>query len=555
MKPSIGIDLGTTNSVIAHLDGGQARAIPIGGRLTLPSVVLFEEGRVVVGQEANNLELVRPGRTIRSVKRRMGSSHRYAVAGRELTPAQVSAEILRALKSGAEVALGEEVREVVVTVPAYFDDAQRRATLEAGELAGLNVLRLLNEPTSAALCYERLGLDGAERPELILVYDLGGGTFDVSVLEVFRGAREVRATLGNSQLGGDDFDEKLVTSFVDQLKRERGVDVREDAQAMARLRRAAEQAKIALSLDTRVLVREEFIARTGSESLHFEREVTRRELEGSIEPFIDSTLELSRRAIADAGIRPDELSCICLVGGSTRIPLVRARLEEEFRLPIHEEIDPDLAVGLGACLQAALLQGRDVERILVDVAAHSLGIRAIGDDDSWEAASDTFAPILHRNTVLPATRVEEFYTVVDDQEKLQVDVFQGEHSRASENAAVGSFAVKLAPRPQGAPVRVAFSYDLNGVVRVSVSQPGVEGEQSASLSVADSSAGAPGTAPLERRARALLETLTGEPRHELEQLLEDLEAAQGSAREEAEENLLDFLLDHDDVDDSEDGDE
>jgi molecular chaperone DnaK len=550
MKPSIGIDLGTTNSVIARLDDGQARAISIDGRLTLPSVVLFDEGRVVVGQEANNLELVRTGRTIRSVKRWMGSLHRYAVAGRELTPAQVSAEILRALKNGAEAALGEEIRDVVVTVPAYFDDAQRRATLEAGELAGLNVLRLLNEPTSAALCYERLGLDGADRPELILIYDLGGGTFDVSVLEVFQGAREVRATLGNSRLGGDDFDEKLVASFVDQLKRERGVDVREDAQAMARLRRAAEQAKIALSLDTRVLVREEFIARTGKESLHFEREVTRRELEGSIAPFIDSTLDLSRRAIADAGIRPDELSCICLVGGSTRIPLVRARLEEEFRLPIHEEIDPDLAVGLGACLQAALLQGRDVGRILVDVAAHSLGIRAIGDDDSWEAASDMFAPILHRNTVLPATRVEEFYTVVDDQEMLQVEVFQGEHSRASENTAVGSFAVKLAPRPEGAPVRVAFSYDLNGVVRVSVSQPGVEGEQSASLSVADSSAGAPAMAPVERRARALLETLTGDRRRELEQLLDKLQAAQGSAREDAEENLLDFLLDHEDGEDA-----
>ena len=279
MNPSIGIDLGTTNSVIAWLDGGQARAIPIDGRPTVPSVVLFEEGRVVVGQEANNLELLRPGRTIRSAKRQMGTAHRYAVAGAELTPAQVSAEILRALKTGAERTIGEEIRDVVITVPAYFNDAQRRATLEAGELAGLNVLRLLNEPTAAALCYERLGLDGAQEPELILVYDLGGGTFDVSVLEVFRGAREVRATVGNSRLGGDDFDDALLTTFVNELKRQRGVDVRDDVLAMARLRRAAEQAKVALSLDTRVLVREEFIARSSDESLHLEREVTRRELE------------------------------------------------------------------------------------------------------------------------------------------------------------------------------------------------------------------------------------------------------------------------------------
>lgn len=550
MSPSIGIDLGTTNSVIARLDAGQARAIPIDGRTTLPSIVLFEEGRVVVGQEASNLELLRPGDTIRSVKRQMGTAHRYAVGGQELTPARVSAEILRALKSGAERVIGEEIRDVVITVPAYFNDAQRRATLEAGELAGLNVLRLLNEPTAAALCYEKLGLDGAEQPELILVYDLGGGTFDVSVLEVFRGAREVRATLGNSRLGGDDFDDKLITLFVDELKGRRGVDVRDDALAMARLRRAAEQAKIALSLDTRVLVREEFIAGSEGESIHLEREVTRRELEELITPFIDSTLELTRRAIADAGISPDELTCICLVGGSTRVPFVRARLTEEFRLPIHDEIDADLAVGLGACLQAALLQDRAVDRILVDVASHSLGILTIGDDDVERSSPDTFSPILHRNTVLPATRVEEFYTVVANQEHLDVEVFQGEHPRASENTRVGSLDVSLAPRPARSPVRVAFSYDLNGVVRVSVSQPGVEGEHATSLNVADSSGGASATAPVERRALAVLEALDGERRRELEGLLTTFRRATGAARDDAEEALLDFLLDHEDSEDA-----
>jgi molecular chaperone DnaK len=545
MNPCIGIDLGTTNSVVAWLDQSSPRAIPIDGRLTLPSVVSFEESRVVVGQQARNLELLQPGRTIRSVKRRMGTSHQYAVGGRLLSPEEVSAEILAALKRGAEQALGESVRDVVITVPAYFDDAQRRATLKAGELAGLNVLRLLNEPTSAALCYDRLGIDGSAQPELIVVYDLGGGTFDVSVLEVFRGAREVRATLGNPRLGGDDFDDKLTTAFVDQLKREQGVDVREDAQAMARLQRAAEQAKIALSADTRVLLREEFITRASGKNVHFEREVTRRELEAWIDPFIESTLELTRRAIRDAGVRPDELSCICLVGGSTRIPYVRARLEEAFQLPIHEEIDPDLAVGLGACIQAALLEERIVDRVLVDVAAHSLGIRVLGDRDSLDAPPDTFAPILPRNTVLPATRVEEFYTLVDDQEMLQVEVFQGEQPRASENTAVGSFSAALEARPEGSPVRVAFSYDLDGVVKVSVSQPGVAGEHAVALDVADASPGrAAPAAPVERRAQALLETLSGKARGELEALLANFQHARGVEREQMEESLLDFLLDH-----------
>ena len=547
---AIGIDLGTTNSVAARLEGGKAVPIAIDGHSTVPSIVLFHEGRVIVGNEAKNLELLYPKKTIRSVKRRMGSAHQYEIEGRTLAPEEVSAEVLRALKAGAERELGEPVTDAVITVPAYFDDAQRRATLRAGELAGLHVLRLLNEPTSAALCYEQLGLDGSEEPELILVYDLGGGTFDVSVLEVFQGTREVRATNGNTALGGDDFDAKLLSLFTDTLKTEHGVDVQSDPFAMARLRRAAEQTKIALSSDVRVVVREEFVTTKDGKSIHLEREVSRRGFEDLIAEFIDSTVELSRRAVADAGLELAQLSRICLVGGSTRIPLVRARLEQAFGLPIHEEIDPDLAVGLGARIQAAMLLGETVDRVLVDVATHTLGVRVVGEDDDLALPPDTFAPILRRNTVLPALRVEEFYTLVDEQERFEVEVFQGEHARVSQNAPVGSFMCPLAALPAHSPVRIAFNYDLDGVVRVTVSQPGVAGERTVELSVADASPGARKTesprkaSAVERRAMRLSSLLPDAARAELDRLLAAFAAAQGEPAEQAEEMLLDFLLEH-----------
>jgi len=487
----------------------------------------------------------------------MGSAHRYEIDGRSLTPEEVSAEVLRALKAGAERELGEPVTDAVITVPAYFDDAQRRATLRAGELAGLHVLRLLNEPTSAALCYEQLGLDGREEPELILVYDLGGGTFDVSVLEVFQGTREVRATNGNTQLGGDDFDDKLLSLFVDTLKTQHGVDVRSDPFAMARLRRAAEHTKIALSGDVRAVVREEFVTTNDGKSIHLEREVSRRAFEDSIVELIDSTVELSRRAVADAGLTPAQLSRICLVGGSTRIPLVRARLEEAFGLPIHEEIDPDLAVALGARIQAAILLDESVDRVLVDVAAHTLGVRVVGDQDDFDSVPDTFAPILRRNTVLPALRVEEFYTLYDEQEKLEVEVFQGEHARVSQNTPIGSFTCPLSSRPAQSPVRIAFNYDLDGVVRVTVSQPGVAGERMVELNVPDASpgarqdGGARKTSAVERRAKRLSSQLPDALRGELDRLLATLAAARGEQAEGAEEAVLDFLLEHEPDDVSE----
>ncbi|MEI8259253.1 MAG: Hsp70 family protein, partial [Deltaproteobacteria bacterium] len=398
VSPIVGIDLGTTNSVIARIDGRHPVAVEIDGSAIVPSTVLWLDDRVIVGREARNLQLQYPERTVRSAKRKIGTDHRYSIAGREVSPEEVSAEVLRALRLGAEKALGEPVREAVITVPAYFDDAQRRATLKAGELAGLHVLRLLNEPTSASMVYEHVAsLDTAARAsDLVLIYDLGGGTFDVSLLEVSEGIREVRATAGNTHLGGDDFDDKLVARFLEDLKRRHGVDPREDLRAMARLTRLAEDTKISLSAVPEVQVHEEFLTTRDGKAVHLDLTVSRRDFEEEIEALLESTMELTRQVLRDAGVGAADVSRICLVGGSTRIPRVRHLLRECFASDIHDEIDPDLAVGLGAAVQAAILKSVDVDRILVDVAAHSLGIRVIGiedeDENSVLDAPDTFAP-------------------------------------------------------------------------------------------------------------------------------------------------------------------
>ena len=550
MSHAFGIDLGTTNSVIAHLVEGRPVALPIDGSPIVPSVALYTDRGAVVGREARNLELQMPERCVRSVKRKMGTLHRYPIAGRELAPEQVSADILSALKHGAEKALGVPVRDVVITVPAYFDDAQRRATLEAGERAGLHVLRLLNEPTSASLVYDQLltpeAASSAE-PEILLIYDLGGGTFDVSVLEVFQGVREVRATAGNTHLGGDDFDDKLVQLFLEELKAHQGVDPREDVRAMARLRRLAEETKIRLSSDTEVHVREEFLTQAHGRPIHLELEVRRRTFEALIEPLLESTVTLARQAVREARLEGQSLSRVCLVGGSTRIPRVRELLEEAFGVDIHEEVDPDLAVGLGAAIQAGLLTGAPVERILVDVASHSLGMRVFGEGDELRAEPDTFAPVIRRNVVLPAVKVKEFYTMAPGQESIQVEVFQGESPRVSENVRVGAFDFALEPRPALSPVRVEFAYDLNGVVKVSVSQPGTANAKTVALSVAGAAKATQAKAAqsaVARKGRALLEHLPPGPRARLEQLLDKYMRAEGAARERAEEALLDFFLEH-----------
>lgn len=544
MSSTWGIDLGTTNSCIARIDDGRPAAIPIDGSPIVPSIVLFDGERVVVGREARNLELLHPERTVRSIKRRMGREATVRVGDRALSPEEVSAEILRALAEGAFLATGAVVRDVVITVPAYFDDGQRRATLRAGELAGLNVLRLLNEPTSASLVYEQVGTGPTARePEIVMVYDLGGGTFDVSVLEVFEGVREVRATAGDTALGGDDFDALLYRRLVAEVEAVGGVAVEDDVRATAALRNAAERAKIALSSALEHRVAEEFVATDENKApVHLDVTLRRRDFEDMIRPLLARTVELARRALDDAKLVGQTLSRVCLVGGSTRIPLVASMLNESFGVPLHHEVDPDLAVALGASVQAGLLAGDPIEKILVDVSAHSLGILAIGEqDDLWEAA-DTFVTVIHRNTVLPAERSREVYTACDQQEVFRVQVFQGESKRASENRSVGTFDVALEPAPVGTPIAVTFAYDLDGIVRVTVKQEGVDRIESAELRLADGSERPRETVVL-KKARRLLETLDPARRDRLASQITAYEAASPSDRASAEEALLDAILD------------
>ena len=564
---AFGIDLGTTNSVIAHVVDGRPAALAMAGSPVVPSVVMYGDGGVVVGREARNLELLNPERTLRSVKRRMGSDQVWHLPHGDVRPEEASAEILRFLRDGAARATGADVRDVVITVPAYFDESQRRATLEAGRLAGLNVLPLINEPTAAAMVYDHVGLDGAaEEPELVLVYDLGGGTFDVSVLEVFGEVREVRSTTGDSHLGGDDFDAILVEVFLGALGAARATAER-DRGAMARLQRVAEETKIRLSSELEVAVREEFLATHEGRAVHLSTTVTRREFESLLAPLLNSTLTLTQRALDDAGVSPEELSRVCLVGGSTRIPRVRELLRDALDADIHEEVDPDLAVALGAALQAAILTGETVGRILVDVCSHSLGVSAISASDPWD--DDVFVPIIPRNTVLPATRTKEFFTVVHHQEAVDVEVFQGEDLTASNNLLVKSFVFPLKPMPERSPVGISFSYTLDGTVDVRVAQRGTANAMAVSVSVADASApsaavanevivrqlDAPASAPapaparpptaIEKKALTLRARLVGRDAAALDALLDAYRDATGDAHESAEEALLDFLIEHD----------
>jgi len=552
-KSTFGIDLGTTNSVIAQLVDGVPQAIAVDGDPVVPSIVLYaEDGRVIVGREARNLALLHPDRVVSSVKRRMGEDEPVQVAGQAVTPEQVSAQILRALAGAAQAATGEVVRDVVITVPAYFNDAQRRATLTAGELAGLHVLRLLNEPTAASLVYDRVGdAEALDASELMLVYDLGGGTFDVSVLEVFGEVREVRSTTGDTRLGGDDFDEKLVERFVDAL---RGLGATElDSAAMARLRRAAETAKISLSKELEVEIHEEFIATVKSKPVHLELTLTRREFEDMIEGMLSSTIELALRAVEEAKLSADErITRICMVGGSTRIPMIRGLLSEAFAADIHEEIDVDLAVGLGAAVQCGMLTGADCRRVLVDVAAHTLGLRAFGEFDRDRMPNqepDTFVPILRRNTALPAERTEELYTTCDGQEMVRVAVFQGEAGRCSQNLSVGGFDFDLEPAPAMTPVRFRIAYDLNGIVRVTASQGGGK-DKTVALKLPDATGGevsevseVASESALIRRAKRLLDEVEGEVHDELAGLVDAWNRAAPSERGEIEDALLDLFLD------------
>jgi molecular chaperone DnaK len=475
MARAVGIDLGTTNSEVAVIEDGQARVLPgEDGDLILPSCVgLSDTGKLLVGREALRQYAAAPDRTVKSIKRWMGTDHKTQLGDREYLPHEISAIILRSLKQRAEAALGEPVTQAVITVPAYFTDAQRQATKTAGEIAGLEVLQIINEPTAAALAYDVR----SEETELVLVYDLGGGTFDVSVVEITGEVTEVLASHGNNRLGGDDFDRALQLHLKRLFREQHSVDVPDDAAINARLLRASEQAKIDLSSHSFAAVREAFLASKGKTALHLEVEITRTDFENLIRPLLEETLEAIDRALSDAELTAEDIDRVILVGGSTRIPLVQEMIEMHLDQTPTDGIEPDLCVALGASLQAGVLTGEEVDAILVDVIPHSLGIAA-AMTTQMGIMPGFFSVIVPRNSVIPVSRSEVYSTLSEQQEVVEIEVFQGENPVAEENVPLGSFRVEnLPPRPAGAlQIEVHFDFDLNGILTVTATEKG-EGKQ------------------------------------------------------------------------------
>jgi molecular chaperone DnaK len=434
----VGIDLGTTNSEVAAFAGSQVSVLGPGDTRMLPSCVGFSaSGDLLVGEAARNQQALYPERTVRSIKRRMGSEDTVTVGGKEFTPQEISALILRELAEWAHRSLGELPQKAVITVPAYFSDRQRNATREAGALAGLEVVRILNEPTAASLAY---GYGDGSR-HTVLVYDLGGGTFDVSVVTVEGDITEVLASHGNNHLGGDDFDDLLAARLADEFRKRHGFDLREEhTAAKARLWWAAEEAKKKLSFEPYVKVREESLVIQAGKPLHLEVEISRDEYETLIRPLVESTLDSVSKALVDSGKKPGDLDAILLVGGSTRTPLVSHLLSERTGLDPRQDVHPDLCVALGAGVLASRLAGHSVERILVDVSPYSFGVSYLGDRGGVPYPH-CYKPIIHRNTPLPLTRTERFYTTFPEQTTVEVQVFQGDDEDALKNIPVGDFRI------------------------------------------------------------------------------------------------------------------
>ena len=462
----IGIDLGTTNSEVAILSGGNPHIVREDGDGILPSCVgLDEEGNVIVGRQARSQSVAAPDRTVLSVKRLMGSEQRVRMGAQEYTPQEISAFILKTLKERAARALGRDVHEAVITVPAYFTDAQRQATREAGEIAGLGVVRIINEPTAAALSYEGRG----QGHRKILVYDLGGGTFDVSVVAIEEGVVEVLASTGDNHLGGDDFDEIVVGRLNAHIESELGIHgAAENRLLQARLRRAAERAKIELSDQPYVRVEEDHIASVDGEPKHLSFELVRADFERDLEELLARTMRAVTTALNDAGVLPSQLDRILMVGGSTRIPRIAELLAERLGQEPHGEVDPDLCVALGAAVQAGIEMGQDMESVLVDITPYTFGTSAMGELHGLPYAHQ-FVPIIRRNTKLPATRTEVFFTLSEDQEQVEIDVYQGEDPDALKNVEIGTFLLSGLNRQEGAQeqgVLVTYHLDLDGLLHV-----------------------------------------------------------------------------------------
>ncbi len=464
METIIGIDLGTTNSEVAVIRNGRAEVlVDETGEKMLPSVVGFDEqGTLLVGAAARNQWLLAPERTVRSVKRLMGSDERVRLGDQQYSPQEISAIILRTLKERAEKALGEPLKKAVITVPAFFNETQREATREAGEMAGLEVVRIINEPTAASLTYD----PQPDRLERLLVYDLGGGTFDVSIVQVEQQVVEVLASHGDTHLGGDDFDQLLLDYVAQRFLDDHGVDLRTAPTSKSRLLQAVEEAKKALSAEPVAQLREEFIAEKKGTPLHLSMEIRREDYEAMVEPLLEKTLKCVDEALSDAQLTANQIDTVVLVGGASRTPIVQRLLSEQLGKPVHTEVDPDLCVAMGAAVQAGLIAGIDVGPVLVDITPHTLGISTLGTLHGFPSPHH-FAPVIPRNTSLPARRSQIFYTCQDNQEAADISVYQGEDEDVRYNDQIGEFLLEdLSEAKAGNEILVRFELDLSGLLKV-----------------------------------------------------------------------------------------
>ena len=549
MSKIIGIDLGTTNSCVSIFEGGEAKVIVNAeGERTTPSVVAFKDGEINVGGTAKRQAIMNPD-TISSVKRLMGTKKKVKANGKEYTPEEISAMILGDLKKTAEAYLGEPVKKAVITVPAYFNDSERQATKNAGKIAGLEVERIINEPTAAALAY---GLDKQEEAQTILVYDLGGGTFDVSILELGDGVFEVKSTSGNNKLGGDDFDQRIIDYVVADIKKEHKVDLADDKMAMQRVKDEAEKAKKTLSSATKATISLPFIA----QGISYEKELTRAKFEELVDDLLESTLEPVRKALKDAKLKAKDIDKVLLVGGSTRIPKVQELVEKELGKEPSKGVNPDEVVAMGAAIQGGVLAGDVSDIVLLDVTPLSLGLETLGG---------VCTILISRNTTIPTSKSQVFSTAADNQPAVDIHILQGERSMAGDNKTLGRFQLSnIPPAPRGIPqIEVTFDIDANGIVNVRAKDLGTNKEQSititASTNLSDDEidkmvkeAEANKEADEKRKEEADTRNDAEQMVFATEKAIKDLgDKVEDSEKEKAEEQIKDLkeALEGDDIDD------